>query len=402
MRTTSIRTILTSSALLLAVASGVEAQSVTSIRGLGYPLVPTDARAEALGGLGLGVIGMTVPFTNPASVADVGRRGVVVTAAADDRTSTMGDVSASTGATRFPLIRIVFPVGDVVLTGGYGAFLDQSWSVVRDGSVLLGGTAASYRDALTSVGGVGQARVGAAVPVGDRIAVGLSVGTYTGRQDVTLQRRFDTTAVGTLEGYNETRAFRYSGLHAQAGVRLDLGPDARLGASVTWAGTLNADSAAGVVTGREYDLPLQVAAGASAYLAPGILAAVSGRWSGWSATDAAGGLVASELEVGSRDTWEFGGGIELDDPERRATRSYPLRLGFRYRELPFTFVDENPTEWLASAGLGLRIGTDFDTPLARIDLTVQRGARSAAGGNGFADLDETLWRFVVGVSIFGT
>ena len=266
----------------------------------------------------------------------------------------------------------------------------------------MGGAPTSFTDVLTSVGGVGQARIGAAMPLGDRIAVGLSLGTYTGRQDLALQRQFDSTALGNLQSYAENRAFRYSGYLAQAGIRWDVSNEARVGASVTWSSTLSADSAAGVVTSQEYDLPIQVAGGASAYLAPGILAAVSGRWSGWSGTDPAGGLIASDAPASSRDTWEVGGGIELDDPDRRATRSFPLRLGFQYRQLPFTFVDDHPTEWLASAGLGLRIGTDFDTPLARIDLTIQRGARSATGGNGIPDLDETLWRFALGVSIFGT
>ena len=131
MKNTYVRTAVMLVALLATGVPAAGAQSVTSITGLGYPVIPTDARAEALGGLGIGVFGMTVPFTNPASVADVRRRGVVVTAVADDRTATMGDVSANSGSTRFPLIRIIFPVGDVVLTGGYGSYLDQAWVVHR-------------------------------------------------------------------------------------------------------------------------------------------------------------------------------------------------------------------------------------------------------------------------------
>ena len=402
MRNPYARTVHLLVALLVAGVSTAGAQSLTSITGLGYPILPSDARAEALGGLGIGVFGMTVPFTNPASVVDVRRRGVVVTAVTDDRTATMGNVSQSSGSTRFPLMRIIVPLGDVVVTGGYGSFLDQSWAVTRTGSVMLGGEPTSFTDILRSVGGIGQARVGVAMPLGDRLAVGLSLGSYTGRQDLTVQRRFDSTAVGVLEPYGETRAARYSGFLAQAGIRWDLGSEARVGASVTWSGTLTADSASGVTTSREYDLPIQVAAGASAYLAPGILAAVSGRWSDWSVTDPSGGLIESEVPASSRDTWEIGGGIELDDPERRQARSFPLRLGFQYRQLPFTFVGDNPTEWLASAGIGMRIGADFNTPLARIDLTVQRGERSATGGNGIPALEETLWRFALGVSIFGT
>lgn len=389
-------------ALLMVCAADAAAQSITSIRGLGYPIVATDARSEALGGLGIGVMGLAVPFTNPASAADVRQRGVMVSAAATERTSTIGNASASTGTTRFPLMRILFPVGDLVLTGGYGTYLDQSWSVVRTGSQSLSTGPVDYRDVLTSVGGIGQARLAAALPLGDQFAVGVSLGRYTGGQEVQIRRRFDSTAIGSLQPYAENRGVQYGGTTAQVGFRWDAGEVLRVGGSLTWSGTLSADSAQGQVSSREYDLPFEVAGGASAYLAPGLLAAVSGRWSGWSVTDASGGLVESGEGVSSRDTWEVGGGLELDDPGRRETRSFPLRLGFQYRQLPFTFASDSPTEWLASLGLGMRFGSDFNTPLARIDLTVQRGARTAAGNDATPALDETLWRFVLGISIFGT
>ena len=390
---------------LFAVAGGAAAQSVTSISGLGYPIAQSDARAESLDGIGVAVKGLAVPFTNPASVARATRRGVVVSAVATEWDSSLGDLSGSSGATRFPLIRVIFPMRGVVLTGGYGAFLDQAWSVEREGTHTLSTGPVTFRDQFTSVGGVGQARLGAAIPLGDRWAVGVSIGMYTGRQDLGLTRRYDndSASIGTLQAYSETRAVQYSGTVAQVGVQWDPAEVVRVGGSVTWSGTLTADSTVGQVTTREYDLPLQVAAGASAYLAPSLLASVSGRWSGWGGTDPSGGLMETRGTVSSRDTWELGAGLELDDPERRTLYSFPLRAGFQYRQLPFTFVGDNaPTEWLASVGAGLRMGADFNTPVARIDLTVQRGARTASGSGSTPDLEETLWRFVLGVSIFGT
>ena len=389
--------------VLLAAAGGATAQSVTSIRGLGYPIAQSDARAESLDGIGVAVKGLAVPFTNPASVARTTRRGVVVSAVATEWDSSLGDATGSSGATRFPMIRVIFPLRRVVLTGGYGAFLDQAWSVEREGSHTLSTGSVTFRDQFTSVGGVGQARLGAALPLGDRWAVGVSIGAYTGRQDLGLTRRYDTTSIGMLQAYSETRAVQYSGTVAQVGVQWDAGDVLRVGGSVTWSGTLTADSTAGEVTPRESDLPRQVAAGASAYLAPSLLASVSGRWSGWGGTDASGGLMETEGTVSSRDTWELGAGLELDDPERRTLYSFPLRAGFQYRQLPFSFVGDNaPTEWLASVGTGLRMGADFNTPVARIDLTVQRGARTASGSGSTPDLEESMWRFVLGISIFGT
>lgn len=401
MRVLNARTVL-AVILVTGSAGGLAGQSLTAARGLGYPILPTDARSEALGGLGIGLMGLAAPFTNPATSAGVDRRGVVVTAAATNRRTALGDISGRTGATRFPLIRILFPVGGVVLSGGYGTFLDQSWSVIREGSESTGGGSFAYRDVVESRGGIGQAYLGAALPIGDRFALGVALGRYTGSQDVSISRVFDTTSIGLLEPYSETRTFRYGGPTAQFGFRWDAMDVVRVGGSVTWSGTLTADSLAGPVPSRDFELPIQVAGGASAYLAPGLLGAVSGRWSGWSVTDPTGGLADPDADITSRDTWELGGGLELDNPERRAIRTFPLRLGFQYRQLPFTFASDSPTEWLASLGLGMRMGTNVETPLARVDLTIQRGGRTASGSATIPALDEVVWRFALSVSLFGT
>jgi hypothetical protein len=387
--------------LALLVAGGAVGQSVTSLRGFGYPLIAADARTEILGGIGIGLQGLNTPFADPAAPAGLLRRGIVVSAAAVEQTAAFGDISEAVGSTRFPLISILFPVGDVVLTAGYGGYLDQSWAMTRTGSQPLGSGSVEFEDLIRATGGIGQARLGAAVPLGSRFAIGAAVGLHTGSHRIEFRRLFDTTSVGFVQSFTQARAVQYSGPTAQAGFRWDLIPEVRLGASVTWAGALSADSTAGTATSRDYDLPLQIAGGVSAYLAPSLLAAFSGRWSGWSVTDPNTAPDLTGATTTSRDTWEFGGGLELDDPERRTTRSYPLRVGFQYRELPFTFLSEAPREWLAGAGLGMRLGPDPSNPLARLDLTVQRGERTAAGNETTGDLTESMWRFGLSLSLFG-
>lgn len=379
------------------------AQSVTSIRGLGYPILPTDARTEALGGLGLGLKGLSAPLTNPAAAARVTRRGAVVSVAAVEQDASMGDVSDDYGATRFPLIHILYPVRGVVLTAGYGGYLDQSWAVEREGQQLSGDFTISFRDLVRSTGGIGQVQVGAAVPVGSGLAVGVAVGAHTGSQRLQLQRLFsDTTSLGALDPFSHVRSVRYFAPMAQVGVQWDPTDMLRVGASVTWAGTLSADSTSGPAADAEYDLPLRVAAGASATLAPNLLGTVSGRWSGWSSVGDVGALgLGSGVVSTGRDTWEVGGGLEWDNPAPRAVRTYPVRLGAQYRQLPFTFGSEAPTEWFVGAGAGMRIGSSAENPLMRIDLTVQRGERTAPGDDLVAELTESAWRFSLALSVFG-
>jgi hypothetical protein len=388
-------------ALSLALAAGqAAAQSVTSVQGLGYPLMPVDARAEGQGNLGIGLQGLSPTLLNPASAARVQGRGGVVSVAAIEQSASLGDASDDYGATRFPLLQLVYPVRGVVLTAGYGGYLDQSWAVVRSATESAGDYTVAYRDFVRSTGGIGEFQVGIAIPVGPRLAIGGSFGAHTGSQRLLHQRTFDSTSVGPLQSFSVAQAVRYTGMTARVGAQWDPIQILRIAASVKWAGSLQADSTEGPAQDREIDLPMEVAGGLSVYLSPNLLANVSARWSDWS-SDQVGGSAAPGIEPSTgHQTWEIGGGLEYDNPVRRATRSYPVRLGFQYRELPFTFVDEAPTEWWAGGGIGMRVGSSIESPILRLDLTVQRGERSTPAGD-LGELTESAWRFGLSLAIFG-
>lgn len=404
-RTGGIGIVALTAGLLVAGTVQAAGQSLTSVRGLGYPLLPVDARSEIMGGLGIGLQGFGVPLTNPASPAGVLRRGFVLAVENTSRDMELGEAADGSSATRFPLLRMIFPLRDVVLTLGYGGFLDQSFGVTMAGSVDLGtGGTLPYSDLVESTGGLGHFQVGAALPVGDDVAVGVTVGAVTGNQRINLVRRFDTTAVAGFEPFSESYGWRYSGVVASAGVEAEIGAAGQVGATVTWSGAVSADSADGRAVDRSFDLPLQVAGGGSIYLGRGLLAAASARWSGWGASAPEGamdGVIGFGDVIGARDTWELGVGLELDDPTSRRTRAFPVRVGFQYRQLPFTFIEDQPTEWFVGAGVGMRMGTDAENPIALADLTVQRGARSAAGSALTGDFAESVWRVALTLSLFG-
>lgn len=399
----AVRTGALAAFVALLAAGPLSAQTLTSIRGLGYPIPAADARAEVLDGLGVALKGLSATMNNPAAAAGVTRRGAVVAVSAVEQDAVLGEASGGIGATRFPLIQILYPVRGIVLTAGYGSYLDQSWAVTREGQEETGEHTIGFRDFVRSTGGIGQVQVGAAVPVTPQLAVGVAVGAHTGGQSLQFQRLFDTTSLGTLESFSQTRSVQYSAPMAQLGLRWDPAPLLRLGASVTWAGTLSADSASGPAVSARYELPLQAAAGVSANLAPSLLATVSGRWSGWGAVGDVPGLGVAGTRVVStgRDTWEVGGGLEWDNVEARGVRTYPVRLGAQYRQLPFSFATEAPTEWFVGAGAGLRIGASQDNPLVRLDFTVQHGERTAPGDAVTDELTETAWRFSLSLSVFG-
>ena len=391
-------------AALAGIASQAGAQSLTSIRGLGYPILPVDARTEILGGLGIGLQGFGVPLTSPAAPARVVRRGFVLAVENTSQDAELGELAGSTSATRFPLMRVIFPTRRVVFSLGYGGVLDQSFGITTAGSVDLGtGGTLPFNDVLQSTGGVGQLQLGAAVPLGEDVNIGATIGALTGNQRVLLIRRFDTAGAAGFEPFNTTYGWRYSGMTASLGATARLGNAAQIGATLTWAGSVTADSTDGGAADREFDLPLQVAGGASVYLGSSLLAAASARWSGWSAASPGGavGSVGIGDVIDAVDTWEVGGGLELDNPRSRSQRSFPIRVGFQFRQLPFTFVEDQPTEWFAGAGIGMRLGTDAENPVGLVDLAVQRGGRSATGSALTGDFSESVWRVALTLSLFG-
>lgn len=374
------------------------AQSLFSATGLGIPQDATDARARILGGLGIGLLGLNASLVNPASPAGTLRKGASAVMVSSPRTASLGNERGYATGTRFPLVRVVLPFATRwVATAAYGGFLDQSWAIRSDRMEAIGPDTVPVVDNIQSTGGVGQYRIGLAYALGPRIALGIAAGGYSGQQQIILHRQFtDTTTLTEVESFQSRLARSYYAPLISAGVRWDPVTFARLGASVTVPGKLSVKAEQGVFEDRTVPLPVQVAGGASAYLSPGLLLAASARWSGWSVANDA--LTTANTPAGvaaARDTWEVGGGLEYGSTARQS-RAMPVRLGFRYAQLPFSFNGQVPSEWAVGGGLGLRAGPSTD-PQALIDLGVERGARGSTANGG---LQETFWRISLSVSLF--
>lgn len=380
---------------LLAVSTPAAAQSLFSTSGLGVPVAPLDARARALGGIGVGLIGANASLVNPAEATSLFGRGVAAAMQPTARSMEFEGEVADAGGTRFPLIRAVYPFGArLVATAGYGSFLDQSWGVVSEGSMQIGGEPVRTVDVTESSGGIAQLQVGAAYRVTPTLSVGLAGGLYTGSLTRVVRRDFPDSAA--VQDFETRVGWSYRGPLAAAGLSWTPAPFMRLGASVTWAGQLEADGDDGSAQDRTFDLPLQAAGGVSALLSPRVMATVGARWAGWSVaaddfddTDAAPDL--------ARDVWEIGGGLEWRGG-RLGDDSFPIRLGFNYGKLPFTMDGETPTEWAGALGFGIHFNETQFGPLASADATLERGSRGSAESTG---LTEDFWRVTVSLSLFG-
>jgi hypothetical protein len=390
---------------LAASAAPAGAQSLFGMRGLGVPVDPIDPRARALGSVGTGLIDLNTSLVNPADLAGIRRRGVVATVqpffGSDEIDGRIDDVES----TRFPLIQIIYPIRTRLVVGlGYGGFLDQSWGVVREGEATIGDETVRTREIIAATGAISQARLSAAYDVTPSFAVGAALGLYTGNLQRDLERTFPDSAGSDFARFVQFQEWEYRAFQATVGVRVDPSNTTRFGVAVTASTNLDADPDTGLAISRSrsYSMPLRLVAGASMLVAPRLLATVGGQFTGWSeSTNFATPDVADSVHISGRPVFEVGGGLEWEQL-RSGTRIFPLRVGYRYAQLPFALAtDDAANEWAASLGLGLRLRADNFGPLAVADISVERGRRTGWESTVVGGLSETFWRFSASIALFG-
>jgi hypothetical protein len=372
-------------------------QSLLASKGLGLEVQPMSARSAALGGVSLGLPGAEISWSNPAGAIGLPVGGMLASFQYDAYDARIGGRSIGEGNTaRLPLLLAAFPFGSQwAVSVGFGGFLDQRWGATQPDSVVLGSDSVAVLDVVRSDGGVSRFRVAAARRLVPGLSLGLGADVYTGGVRRVAGRIFP----GEGQPRCCTTSWRYSGVGAVGS--LDWNPSEALSvsASLTAGGTLRAKSQVDtldtdvendVVRERDYDLPLTAHLGATGRVAPSLLVAATARWGGWSSLDPRLAAVG-----GARDDWGVGGGLEWDALQLGA-RTIPIRLGARYRTLPFGASgteDAEPSERTFSLGTGLALTNGA----ARADVTVERGSRDGASDA----LSESFWRIVFSASVLG-
>lgn len=371
---------------------GAAAQSLFNAAGLGYPVGATDGRAQALGGSGVGLFGEMLVPAYPAASADLLLPTLTATLQSTWGRPQLGDVEGEIEGTRFPMIGVAYPVRDAgVATLTFDGVLDQRWRVSREGSVQLSGEDVAIVDEFVSEGGISALRLGWGQRLGADLAVGASLGYHLGDVRRSFTRSFDTLAVGSqVTPFRQAGRWEFTGPTASVGFLWDVVEILRVGGSVVWSGTLEGDPQDDTEgSAREIDLPLRVDAGASVVLAPDLSLSAALSWSDWSDTDA--DLVSA---AGGGATWRMGGGIEWEGP-RLLDRDFPIRLGYRRADLPFSLGAGDAMESAFSAGVGITLAQTQEFPLARIEAAVERGTREDDA------FSETFWRTSVTLRLSG-
>ena len=115
--------------LFLTFAPALVAQMPVTGLGLGYPVPPIDARAAALGGTGLGLLGGTLSSGNPADLRGFQRPTLGLTYAPESIDIETPGSTQTTGRIRVAIVQAAVPIRSWTFGLGFASGLDQDWGV---------------------------------------------------------------------------------------------------------------------------------------------------------------------------------------------------------------------------------------------------------------------------------
>ena len=381
------RTAVIAALLVLASAVSLTAQAPVTGLGLGYPVTPIDARAAAMGGTGLGLIGGSLSSRNPADMRGFRRPTLGLTYAPESVDVKSPAESQTTGRSRMAIVQAVVPLRAWTVGLSFTSGLDQDWGVRLQDTLRTSFGDFPYTERREHDGGVSTVTLGLARQIGD-FSIGIDGAILTGSIRQTFARNFDVAlenpsqAVGFAAG--EARS-SWSGFRLRGGAATSIGTRVRISAMVGISSDLKATrDTVGDAPTYEFSMPLEWAAGGSARLADNLLASAAVGFTDWSATaaDLPGGAAADVL-------W-YGAGLEYVGLELFGA-GFPLRAGFRRTDLPFLIPGRDQlTETAATIGLGLEVAGGR----AAFDFAVEFGTRgdlaSAGVEEGFRRLSLSM------------
>ncbi len=378
-------------ALLVGVASVARAQTPVTSLGLGYPVPPLDARAAAMGGTGLGLLGGSLSAVNPAEMAAFRRPSLGLTFSAERVGVETGSGSQSTGRSRIPNVRAVIPFRSWAFGLSFSSVSDQDWSIRLQDTLVSSSGTFPYDERREHDGGLSTVNFSVARELGP-VSLGVEAGILTGSLRQTFFRNFEPSienpGVGIGVARGESR-FSYSGLRVRGGVAAQLSPRLRLSGVLSFSGDLEAkqDTAGQQVARYEIPMPAEWAFGGSYQVAPRFLVSAAGGWAAWSNT---GNVLESSEAV---DTWWVGGGAEYVGLTLFGA-SVPLRAGYRRTGLPFHPVGEEP---LTESAFSFGVGFDVAGGLSSVDLSVEIGSRGDFASSG---AEESFTRFSLSLALY--
>ncbi len=371
--------------LLLALGLGapqeVAAQSsLYAVVGPGFPVRPIGVRARALGG-GNAALDPGSGL-NPAPVAHLRRLAATVTSLTSLRDYQIDTVAVDgLRDTRFPFAALAGAITGTPLSfeASYASYLSRTWDIVTIDTIPLRGESVVVEDRIRSDGAVADLRGAIGWFVSSRLQLGAAIHILTGSTRERIEREYSDSTYLLLRHDSDVG---YSGLGWSVGLVASPANWLRIGASFRSDGDLEA--ARDSVLIGEVDLPMTVSGGLVVVPVPGIVWSGTAIWRSWS--DAQEGLTSIGGDAIASDTWDLSTGLEVGGT---VGPKFPIRLGFRYAQLPFSPDDDQVRE----IDLAFGAGFPFAQGRAAFDFSIERVFRDGGGAS------EDAWQLSFGLSL---
>jgi hypothetical protein len=346
-------------AAFVAVTVGrASAQGALSTQGFGYPPGQLSTRALATGG-GIGEFDPDTPL-NPAAIALSSDPRMFLQYEPEFRKLSNGGASSNTTTARFPVVAASIPMfGHGSLGVSASTLLDRSSGTQITRELEVGGTLSTVTETTETLGAISDLRLAFGYAPNQKFQFGLGVHAYTGQNRVFFTQTFpDSLKFASLRQVS-TLGFRgyagSAGLLVRPSRNFGFAFSARKGAKIE---ARNADSAV-----AKANIPDRFGFAVAYEGIPGssISAHVSKEM--WSSLN---GLSTAQAV----DAVESGFGVESLGP-RFIQRQTVLRLGVRYRTLPYLAAGAEVKELSFAGGAGMQ----FFRNRAAFDVTLERAGR---------------------------
>jgi hypothetical protein len=381
--------IATAVSLLLGSAGVVRAQGNLSTFGFGYPPGQLSARAQATGG----AVGEMDPVStlNPAALANWGGSAVYFQIEPEFRLVSAAGVSDRTTTARYPLTTGALQLGSRWTLGmAVSTFLDRSWATTSRTTHQIDNEPVPATTTFRSEGAINDIRVGLAWIARPWLRVGLGAHAMTGQHRLSVLNQFDDSV--RYDPFRQDSTISYRGTAISGGVELRAGTVASVAAAVRVGGPIRAES--GDNTLGRANVPTRFGV-TVAYLGVANSAiALRTSYDKWSSLD---GLGRPGLRT--VDAWDTSLGADLAGPRVGSDRPLMLRVGGRWRTLPFAVTPvENgglgAPRKVRERSLSAGVGTTLARGRAAVDIGVVRANRDAG-----LSVDERAWILSIGMSV---
>ena len=366
------------------VASGAFAQGTLSTQGFGFPPGQFSSRVLGSGG-GLAEFDFDTPI-NPAAIALSGEPRLYLQYEPEIRKLSNGSAASNTTTSRFPLISVLVPAGTHTTFGlSVSTFLDRSSATKITRTLDVVGASAQITETSRVLGSINDIRLAVGYAPNQKFQAGIGGHVFTGQNKDFFSQTFPDTLKFTPITQSSTLSF--TGYGVSAGVLLR--PSRILGIGLSGLKGAKLSSRAGDTLVTQANIPDRISAGVSYEGIPGSSISAHVAHVSWSKMNGLAGRFGSA----AANAWDSGLGVEAIGP-RIADRQTILRLGARYRTLPFLAANEKVKELSFAAGLGAQ----FFRNRAAFDMTLQRAMRSSDASS-LSGIKERSYIFSFGLRV---